>query len=57
MLVGGNIRFFTRVLTGAVVLYTRMGEYGIAIALGLILLIVAFLINSLLTYIQMRDSK
>ena len=57
MLVGGNIRFFTRVLTGAVVLYTRMGEYGIAIALGLILLILAFLINSILTYIQMRDSK
>ena len=55
MLVGGNIRFFTRVLTGSVVLYTRMGEYGMAIALGVILLILAFIINSVLTYIQMRD--
>ena len=56
MLVGGNIRFFTRVLTGSVVLYTRMGEYGMAIALGVILLILAFIINSVLTYIQMRDT-
>ncbi len=56
MLVGGNIRFFTRVLTGSVVLYTRMGEYGMAIALGVILLILAFIINAALTYIQMRDS-
>jgi tungstate transport system permease protein len=55
MLVGGNIRFFTRALTGAVVLYTRMGEFGMAIALGVILLILAFIINSLLTYFQMRD--
>ncbi len=56
MLVGGNIRFFTRVLTGSVVLYTRMGEYGMAITLGVILLILAFIINAALTYIQMRDS-
>ena len=56
MLVGGNIRFFTRVLTGAVVLYTRMGEFGMAIALGIILLVLAFIINSILTYIQMRES-
>ncbi|UCH38312.1 MAG: ABC transporter permease [Candidatus Bathyarchaeota archaeon] len=55
MLVGGNIRFFTRVLTGAVVLYTRMGDFGVAIALGIILLILAFVINSFLTYIQMRE--
>ena len=57
MLVGGNIRFFTRVLTGSVVLYTRMGEYGMAIALGVILLILAFIINAALTYIQLRDSS
>jgi tungstate transport system permease protein len=57
MLVGGNIRFFTRVLTGAVVLYTRMGEFGVAIALGIILLVLAFIVNSFLTYIQMRESS
>jgi tungstate transport system permease protein len=56
MVVGGNIRFFTRVLTGAVVLYTRMGDFGMAIALGIILLVLAFIINSILTYIQMREA-
>lgn len=55
MLVGGNIKFFTRALTGSVVLYTRRGEYDMAIAVGVILLILAFIINSILTHIQMRD--
>lgn len=45
MMVGGNIRFKTRTLTTATVLSTAMGEFGYAIALGVILLILAFLVN------------
>lgn len=48
MIVGGNIEGFTRVLTTAVVLETRQGFYGQAIALGLILILIAFIINSLI---------
>jgi len=55
MLVGGNIRYFTRALTTAIVLYTNMGEFGMAIALGLILLSTSFMINLFLTYLQMKD--
>jgi len=52
MIVGGNIRFYTRTLTSAIVVETRTGEFGLAIALGLILLIIAFLINAVLTRMQ-----
>jgi len=55
MLVGGNIRYFTRALTTAIMLYTNMGEFGMAIALGSILLSTSFMINLLLTYLQMKD--
>lgn len=46
MLVGGNIDGKTRVLTTAVVLDTRTGEFALAIALGLVLLAIAFVINA-----------
>jgi len=55
MLVGGNIRYFTRALTTAIVLYTNMGEFGMAITLGLILLVTSFMINLFLTYLQTKD--
>ena len=45
MLVGGNIQGQTRVLSTAIVLETRMGEFGFALALGGILLFLAFLVN------------
>jgi tungstate transport system permease protein len=45
MLVGGNIAGKTRVLTTAIVLNTRQGEFALAIALGIILLIIAFVSN------------
>jgi len=48
MLVGGDIAGYTRVLTTAIVLETRMGHFELAIALGLVLLSLSFLINSLL---------
>jgi len=52
MIVGGNIRWATRVLTTAIVFETELGEFGLAIALGVILLLLAFLINWALTYLQ-----
>ncbi|MCR4435333.1 MAG: ABC transporter permease [Clostridiales bacterium] len=45
MLVGGNIEHSTRVMTTAIVLETGKGEYGNAMALGLILLVLSFGIN------------
>mgnify|MGYP006278747213 CR=1 FL=1 len=55
MIVGGNIRWYTRTFTTAIVLYTRMGEFGMAIALGSILILITFLINYFMTYLQTRD--
>ncbi|MBO3803503.1 MAG: ABC transporter permease [Candidatus Brockarchaeota archaeon] len=55
MLVGGNIRFYTRSLTTAIVLYTNMGEFGIAISLGAILLASSFAINLFLAHLQARS--
>jgi len=57
MIVGGNIRHHTRVLTTATVLETQMGNFGSAIALGLILLMLTFLINLALTFIQQRKVR
>ncbi len=57
MMVGGNIRGQTRVLTTATVLETGRGEFGMAIALGLILLLLAYLVNLALTGIQQRGTK
>jgi tungstate transport system permease protein len=48
MLVGGNIEMKTRVLTTAIVLETRKGAFALALALGLILLIITFAANSAL---------
>jgi len=45
MMVGGNIEGHTRVLTTAIVQLTRMGAFAAAMALGLILLALAFLVN------------
>ena len=45
MLVGGNIEGETRVLTTAIVLETRKGNFALALALGIILLTLAFLTN------------
>ncbi|MEM4246180.1 MAG: tungstate transporter permease, partial [Candidatus Bathyarchaeia archaeon] len=52
MIVGGNIRWVTRVLTTAIVYATELGEFSVAIALGVILLLLAFAINIILTHLQ-----
>ena len=57
MIVGGNIRWYTRTFTTAIVLQTRMGEFGMAIALGLLLIAITFLINYALTHLRMGEKK
>jgi len=57
MMVGGNIRNQTRVLTTATVLETSKGNFAMAIALGFILLLLAYLVNMALTWIQQHRAK
>jgi tungstate transport system permease protein len=57
MMVGGNIAGQTRVLTTAIVLQTGRGEFGAAIALGLVLLTLAFIVNGILTWAQGRGVR
>lgn len=52
MMVGGNIAGETRVMTTAIVLETRRGNFGTALALSFVLLLVAFAVNLLLTHAQ-----
>ena len=54
MLVGGNIEGRTRVLTTAIVLETRKGNFDLAMALGVILLALSFLTNVAMLYLQGR---
>ncbi len=55
IMVGGNIKGYTRVLTTATVMETSKGNFDLAIALGVILLLFAFAINLVLTRIQQRE--
>jgi tungstate transport system permease protein len=57
MMVGGNIRHQTRVLTTAIVLETGKGEFQNAIALSILLLILAYMVNLGLTIIQQRGTR
>lgn len=54
IMVGGNIKGYSRVLTTATVMETSRGNFEIAIALGIILLLLAFGVNLILTWIQQR---
>ena len=55
IMVGGNIKGYTRVLTTATVMETSKGNFDIAMALSIILLLLAFFINAILTQIQQRE--
>jgi tungstate transport system permease protein len=52
MMIGGNIRGYTRVLTTAIALETSMGNLELSIALGMILITISLLINLLLNRVQ-----
>ena len=55
IMVGGNIKGYSRVLTTATVMESGRGNFEVAIALGVILLLLCFVINYLLTRIQQRE--
>lgn len=57
MITGGNIRWVTRTLTTAIVVETNLGDFELAITLGIILLSMAFAINLVLTILQMRGTR
>lgn len=57
MLAGGNIEGRTRVLSTAIVLETRRGDFGLALALGGVLLSLAFVVNFLLLRLRGRPSR
>jgi tungstate transport system permease protein len=57
MMVGGNIRYHTRVLTTAIATATSQGDFALALALSGLLLLMAYLINLTLTWIQQRNVR
>jgi len=54
LMIGGNIRGFTRVITTAISLETSRGDLELSIALGIILIFIALVINILLNRLQQR---
>jgi len=54
LMVGGNIKWHTRTITTAIALETNKGEFGMGIALGLVLLLIALTVNISLTGLRRR---
>lgn len=54
MMLGGNIRFYTRTMTTAIALETSKGEFGFGLALGFFLMLIVFTINILFHYFQIK---
>jgi tungstate transport system permease protein len=50
MMVGGNIKWVTRTITTAIALETGKGEFSMSIALGIVLIFIAFLVNFISIY-------
>ncbi|MCL2826862.1 MAG: ABC transporter permease [Eggerthellaceae bacterium] len=57
MIVGGNITGKTRVMTTYIAELKSMGDYSRAIAIGIILILIAFIVNTVLYNIQQRDTR
>ncbi|WP_417549703.1 ABC transporter permease [Methylophaga sp.] len=54
MMLGGNIEGYTRTMTTAIALETSKGEFELALALGIVLLLIAFILNFALSWINRR---
>jgi tungstate transport system permease protein len=52
MMLGGNIRGFTRTMTTAIALETSKGEFELGLALGFVLMLVALVINGMIFFVQ-----
>jgi tungstate transport system permease protein len=57
LVVGGNIEGETRVLTTAIVEESRRADFGAALALGVILFVLALVVNTVLTWLQFREAR
>ncbi len=57
MMLGGNIRWDTRTITTAITLETNKGEFAQGIALGLVLLLMAFILNVALTFLRKEGRR
>ena len=55
MMVGGNLAGETRVLTTAVMLEVSRGDFPVAMALSIILLVLIFIVNAILTSVQQQE--
>lgn len=55
MIVGGNIKGYTRVITTSITMFNSMGEYPMAIALGIVLLVLSFGVNSIVYSYNAED--
>jgi tungstate transport system permease protein len=54
MMVGGNIKWHTRTITTAIALETNKGQFGLGIALGIVLLAIAFCVNVSVSFLRRR---
>ena len=57
MIVGGNVEHSTRVMTTAIVLEVRKGNFGLALGLGFILIAISFAVNNGLTALQQSGGR
>ena len=55
MIVGGNIKGRTRVMTTAIAMLQNMGNYNKAIAIGIVLLLLSFAVNGVLYHFQQGE--
>ena len=55
MIVGGNIKGHTRVMTTSIAMLKSMGDYELAIAIGLVLLLISFIVNAILYHFQREE--
>jgi tungstate transport system permease protein len=54
LIVGGNIAGYTRVMTTTIALETDKGNFELALALGIILLLLSFMVNAVLQKVQRK---
>ncbi|MDM8525115.1 ABC transporter permease [Desulfococcaceae bacterium HSG8] len=54
MMVGGNIKWHTRTITTAIALETNKGLFGMGIALGVVLMLIAFIVNLSVSFLRKR---
>lgn len=55
MIVGGNIKYHTRVITTTISMMNSMGDYPMAMALGIILLLISFVVHSIIYSYSRED--